>query len=168
MTDMKDKDEFLKQMENLQVPDINPREHPKMVKMAIMNAERSAVLGVWLIVVPGYFLFCVLMYYYFHLRVHVSWFAAMYTLMASLDKTPYIDFLAPIVLFVLPTVAIIINALAIIHVGYEKPYPDQPKARQFNITIKIKLYNIALILISMLIIGIFISYVMTTNISVNN
>ncbi len=99
---MKDKDEFLKEMENLQVPDINPNEHPRMVKMAIMNAERSAALGVWLIIVPCYFLLCVLMYYYFHGRI--GWFGSMFTLVEWLGKSKGIDFLAPVVFLVLPVI----------------------------------------------------------------
>src|SRR5471030_341397 len=133
---MKDKDEFLKQMENLQIPNIDPMGHSKMVKMAIMNSERSAALGVWLVVVPCYFLLCVCMYYCFHQRVHTSWFASMYTMITSLNKTAYIDFLAPIVLFVLPIIAIIINALAITHVGYQKLGPDNGKVKEFTITVK--------------------------------
>jgi lantibiotic transport system permease protein len=162
---MKEKDEFLKQMENLKVPEVNPQEHPQMVKMAIMNAGRSAALGVWLIVVPCYFLFCVFMYYFSHIRVGTSWFAAMFKLMSSLDKTRYIDFLGPIIMVVLPIICIIINSLAITHVGVQKQGPDQSKVREFSITIKIRVWNILLILISLAILGIFISYVMTENIS---
>lgn len=33
---MKNNDEFLKQMENLKVPDVNPSQHQDTVKMAIM------------------------------------------------------------------------------------------------------------------------------------
>jgi hypothetical protein len=163
---MKDKDEFLKQMENLHVPDIDPQEHSKRIKMAIMNAERSAALGVWLIVVPCYFLLCVFMYYYFH--IHTGWFGAMFTLMASLEKNPYIDFLGPLLLFVLPIVCIIINALAITHVQVQKPEPGKSKVREFTFTIKLKLWNILLILISVAIVCIFISYVMTENITFKN
>ncbi len=161
-----EKDEFLKQMENLQVPDINPGAHPERVKMAIMNAERSAALGVWLIVVPCYFLLCVFMYYRFH--VHTGWFGSMFTLMASLEKTPFIDFLGPLVLFILPIVCIIINVLAITHVQVQKLGPDQSKVREFSFTVKIKLWNILLILISLIIICIFMSYVMTESISIKN
>jgi hypothetical protein len=161
---MRADDEFLKKMENLKVPEVNPQEHPQLVKMAIMNADRSAVLGVWLIVVPCYFLFCVFMYYFSHIRVGASWFAAMFRLMASLDKTPYIDFLGSVIMVVLPIVCIIINALAITHVGLQK----EGKVRQFNITIKVKVWNILLILISLVIVGIFIAYVMTEHISVSN
>jgi hypothetical protein len=163
---MKNNDEFLKKMENLQVPDVDPGGHPERVKMAIMNAERSAALGVWLIVVPCYFLFCVFMYYYFH--GSTGWFGAMFKLMSGLEKTPYIDFLGPLILFVLPIVCIIINALAITHVQVQKPMANKPKVREFSFTIKLKLWNILLILISLIIVCIFINYVMTESISIKN
>lgn len=163
---MKDKDEFLKQMENLQVPDVGPPKHPEMVKMAIMNAERSAALGVWLIVVPCYFLFCVFMYYFSHIRVGASWFGAMFKLMEGLEKTPGISFFGPIVLVVLPIICIIINSLGITHVSVNKPHGGQSKAREFSLTVKVNLWNILLIFISLAIVFIFIAYVMTENISV--
>jgi hypothetical protein len=160
---MENEDEFLKKMENLQVPDANPSSHQKAVKMAIMNAERSAALGVWLVIVPCYFLICVFMYYYFH--VNMGWFVAMFTLLSSLEKVPYVDFIGPLVLFILPIVCIVINALSIIHVQVQKLGPNQSKFREFNITIKIRLWNIVLILLSLIIVCVFISYVMTENIS---
>ncbi|MCO5950511.1 hypothetical protein [Mucilaginibacter flavidus] len=163
---MKDNDEFLKKMENLQVPDINPGEHPKMVKMAIMNTERSAALGVWLIVAPCYFLFCVCMYYFFHLRL--SWFESMFNLMASLDKNPWLRLLSPVLLVILPMVCIVINALAIVHVGVQKAGPDQDRARELGITIKIKPWNILLILLSLAIVFTFLAYIVTENIVIKN
>jgi hypothetical protein len=159
---MKDKDEFLKQMESLQVPQVDPAKHQQMVKMAIMNAGRSATLGVWLIVVPCYFLLCVCMYYYFH--VHTTWFGALFQLITSLDKTPGFDFMAPVVLFVLPIIAIVVNSLAITHFQFN----GVNKVKEFNITIKIKFLNILLILISLLIIGVFISFTMVQDISISN
>lgn len=165
--EMNEKEEFLKQMENLQVPGIDPPAHQKTVKMAIMNAERSAALGVWLIVVPCYFLFCVFMYYYSHPQG--SWFGAMFKLMSGLlaDK-PYMDYLAPVLLVVLPIVCIIINALAIIHVGSRPIGAEKFKVREFSITVKIKLWNILLILFSLAIVFAFIAYVMTENISIKH
>lgn len=164
---MIEQDEFLKQMENLQVPGIDPPSHQQTVKMAIMNAERSATLGVWLIVVPCYFLFCVCMYYYFH--VHISWFEAMFKLLSGLlaDK-PYMDILAPILLVVLPIICIIINALAIINVNVRKIVPGKIKVKEFSITVKVKLWNLVLILLSLAIVLTFIAYVMTENISIKN
>jgi hypothetical protein len=163
---MEDKDEFLKKMENLQVPEIDPREHPKMVKMAIMNAERSAALGVWLIVVPCYFLFCVFMYYFFHLKL--NWFESMFNLMASLDKNPYLRFLSPFLLVILPIVSIVINTLSIMHVQYQKVGEGQSKVKEFSITIKIRVWNILLILVSLAIVLTFIAYIITENVVVKN
>ncbi len=161
---MKEDDDFLKKMENLNVPEVNPTGHPKMVKMAIMNAERSAALGVWLVAVPCYFLACVFMYYFFNRQV--GWFGAMFKLSEGLDKTPGIDFMAPIVLVVLPIVCIIINALAITHVHYEKNASGKVGTKEFVISIKIKTWNIVLILISLAIVFVFIAFSMTENISV--
>jgi hypothetical protein len=161
---MKEDDEFLKKMENLNVPEVNPTGHPKMVKMAIMNAERSAALGFWLVAVPCYFLACVFMYYFFNRQV--SWFGAMFKLAEGLNKTPGIDFMAPIVLVVLPIVCILINALAITHVRYEKDAASRAGTKEFVITIKLRTWNILLILISMAIVFTFIAYVMTENISI--
>lgn len=160
---MSDNNEFLKQMENLQVPDINPV-HQNKVKMAIMNAERSAALGVWLIIVPCYFFLCILMYCYSH--ASANWFGAMFSLLInSMDKTPNIDFLAPLILLVLPVICIIINVLAILHVQYLKK-PNQSRVSELNITIKLRLWNILLILISVLILLAMVSFAMTENISV--
>ena len=163
---MKDNDEFLKKMENLQVPDINPGDHPERVKMAVMNAERSAALGVWLIVVPCYFLFCVCMYYFFHLRL--SWFESMFNLMASLDKNPYLRFLSPLLLVILPIVCVVINALAITHVQFQKAGPEHRRVKEFSITIKIRPWNILLMLLSLAIVFTFLAYIITENIVVKN
>src|ERR1700749_2182628 len=107
-------DEFLKQMETLNIPEVKPGSHLQPVKVAIMNAQRSVALGVWLIAVPCYFLFCVFNYYLFH--AHMSWFGAMFTLISSLDKMPYADYTVPLLMVILPIICIIINWLAITHV----------------------------------------------------
>jgi hypothetical protein len=163
---MKDKDEFSRQMENLKVPDINPGEHPKMVKMAIMNAERSAVLGIWLVVVPCYFLLCVFMYYYFHVRWGL--FTAMFNLMSSLDKNPVMKFFSPLVFVGFPIISIVINALSIIHVQVQTVDPDKTRAKEFSITIKLKIRNILLMLLSLVIVCIFLGYVIVENITIKN
>jgi hypothetical protein len=165
---MKDKNEFLKQMENLKVPIIDPQQHPARVKMAIMNSARSAAIGVWFIVIPCCFLLCVCIYYFFYQGAHSNWFASMYATIARLGNIPYIDFLAPVLLFVLPIGATAINALAIIHVGYENHTANENKVKELIITIKLKRLNILLIIISLLIIGAFMGYVMTTSISISN
>ncbi|MEO8884806.1 MAG: hypothetical protein ABI367_02015 [Mucilaginibacter sp.] len=163
---MENEQNFLDQMENLKVPDVDTTPHQQKIKITIMNAERSAALGVWLIAVPCFFLFCVIMYYAFHIKS--SWFGAMYKLVTGLSKNPYIDFLAPVVLLILPMITIIINTLAITHVHYEKRTISQLKYSELNITVKIKWLNILLILISLTILLILLSFAMTENISIQN
>ncbi len=163
---MKDKDEFLKEMENLQVPAADPStHHQNSVKMAVMNASRSAALGAWLIAVPCYFLFCVFIYYYSH--SNSNWFSAMFNIIISLDDSPWLDFLAPIVLIILPIVCIIINVLAITHVQYQK-VGEARKYREFSFTIRLRWWNLLLIVLSILIISAFIAFAMTENISITN
>jgi hypothetical protein len=163
---MKDQDEFLKQMENLEVPDVNPSQHQHIVKMTIINAERSAALGLWLVIVPCYFLICVFMYYQYH--INANWFSAMFSMMVQLEKVPYIDYAGPLVLFILPIVCIIINLLSIMHVKVQQIDPDRRKVKELNISIRLKLWNIVLILISLAIVFAFINFAMTENISIKN
>lgn len=161
---MDEQDKFLKQMENLQVPVIEPPTHQKKVKMAIMNAERSATLGVWLIIVPCYFLLCVCMYYCFH--VHMSWLQAMFNMMLNTQNNVWLRILSPILFIALPTVSVIINALAVIHVGARPIDANKSKVKEYSITIKIKIWNIVLLLLSLAIAFTFIAYIITLNITV--
>jgi hypothetical protein len=160
-----EKEEFLKRMENLQIPDLNPDSHQRIIKLAVLNSSRSAVLGVWLIIVPCYFLFCVFMYYYFHIK----WgglFSAMINLMSDLDKNPVMKFLSPVILVVLPIISIIINALSIIHVQYPNYVPGQTRIKEFSITVKIKIWNILLMFVSLAIVCMFVGYVIVENITI--
>ncbi|MBD1363563.1 hypothetical protein IDJ77_07055 [Mucilaginibacter sp. ZT4R22] len=161
---MKDKDEFLKEMETLQVPNADPSaQHQNSVKMAIMNANRSAALGAWLLAIPSYFLLCVFIYYYSHGQS--NWFEAMFNVIISMDNTPWLDFMAPIVLIILPIVCIIINILAITHVQLKKAGHTR-KYREFSFTIRIRWWNVLLIVLSKLIIAAFLAFAMTENISI--
>ncbi|HEX8021776.1 hypothetical protein, partial [Mucilaginibacter sp.] len=115
---------------------------------------------------PCYFLLCVFMYYQFHLNA--NWFSAMFSTMVQLEKVPYIDYIGPLVLFILPMVCFIINLLSIIHVQVRQLDPEKRKVREMNISIRLKLWNIVLILISLAIMLLFINFAMTENISIKN
>jgi hypothetical protein len=71
-------------------------------------------------------------------------------------------------LVILPIVSIIINALSIIHVQYQKFGPEHGKLKEFSITIKVRIWNILLILVSLAIVFTFIAYIITENIVVKN
>jgi hypothetical protein len=163
---MKDKDKFLKEMEKLKVPNADPSaQHQNSVKMAILSASRSAKIGVWLIALPCYFLLSVFVYYYSH--ANTNWFEAMFNTIIRLGSSPVVDFLAPIVLFILPIVCIIINLLAITHVQYQQ-IGEARKYSEFSFTIRIRWWNVLLIVLSIVIITAFIAFAMTENISVRS
>jgi len=161
---MNDHDEFLKQMENLQVPNVNPS-HQNAIKMAIMNADRSVKLGVWLIIIPAFFFACVGVYYYSHGAN--NWFAAMFSLLMGLDWVPLSDYVIPVLIFVLPLACLIINVLGILHIQVQKVDEHRSRVKELSITIKIKPLNIILIAISILILCGVMGFVMTENISVS-
>jgi hypothetical protein len=92
----------------------------------------------------------------------------MFSMMVQLEKVPYIDYIGPLVLFILPVVCIVINLLSIIHVQVQQIDPDRRKVKELNISIRLKLWNIVLILISLAIVFVFINFAMTENISIKN
>jgi hypothetical protein len=153
---MEERDEFLKKMENLNIPDVNPLGHQKIIKFAVLNVSRSATMGVWLIVVPYYFLMCVLMKYYFH--VHLGLFDTMVGMMTDLEKSPVMRILSPLLLLILPVTGAVVNTLAIVHVQYQVP------VKELIISIKLKWINILLILLSLGIVCLFAGYVFIENI----
>jgi len=106
------------------------------------------------------------MYYHFH--INANWFSSMFSMMVQLEKVPYIDYIGPLVLFILPVVCIVINLLSIIHVQVQQIDPYRPKVKELNISIRLKPWNIVLILISLAIVLAFINFAMTENISIRN
>ncbi|MDB5139980.1 MAG: hypothetical protein JWR12_1896 [Mucilaginibacter sp.] len=147
---MKDKDEFSKQMENLKVPDAKPGRHQEIIKMTVLNANRSAVMGIWLIVIPSYFLFCVVMEYYFHKNQALV--DSMHQLMTGLSNKIYLRSIWAIVLIGMPVLSVILNMLAILHVQHNK------MNNELIVTIKIKTLNLLLVFLSLAIITIFMTY----------
>lgn len=151
-----EKDDFRKRIEQLKKPEIGELEHMKILKLTLLNARKSAVLGIWLVIIPCYFLFCVVMLHYFNINLRL--FEAMEDLIAGFDHTPGLKFLGPLLLVGLPIVAFIINALAIMHFYFDK------SAYEINITIKIKWLNLIIMFASLCIVCILLLYVITENV----
>ena len=152
-------EDFEKKLENMSKP-AGAVKPPVEIKLAIVNARRSAVLGLWFIVVPCYFLFCVFMFYYFHLEYGV--FGSIFELFSMLDKDPYMWLLGPILLIGLPLAAILLNALAITHFSFDRTQ------QTLGITVKLRWFNLAILLVSVAIVGIFIAYAIVENIHHQN
>lgn len=146
---------FEEKMENLKKPDVSGVQHQEVLKMTLFNARKSAALGLWFVLIPCYFLFCVFMKYYFRANLHLFDIAEEF--FAQLDKNPNTHFLSPILFVVLPITGIIVNALSILHFEYRKG------TRVLVVTIQLRWANIGLLLVSSAIVLIFLLYAVTEN-----
>ena len=141
-------------LSDLKVPDVTPESHKRQLKLTLFDARKSAALAVWLVAVPCFFLFAVFMKHYFMIDLHI--FTIIEESIASIDKT--IPMLSPILLVGFPLIAVLINALAILHVSIDR------ERREVIATVKVRWINLACILLGLTLIGIFISYVVIENI----
>jgi hypothetical protein len=143
-------EEFEKKLKTMIKPDVNEVQPPLALKLAILNAQRSATLGFWFIVIPCFFLACVIMKYYFHVGLGVI--GIFEDAVATLDHGKYTFWMTPLLFVVLPLASIVLNALAIMHFAY------QAKTKLLTISVKIKWLNVVLLLISFSIVGLFLLY----------
>jgi hypothetical protein len=148
--------DFEKKMENLVTPRAEDVKPPVEIKLTVVNASRSAAIGIWFIAIPGYFLFCVFMKYYFHVNLGI--FDTMVELMSDLDKHPLMKFLSPILLVGLPVTGIILNALAITHFSFDRI------SGILHISIKLRWINLAVLVVSLGLVAVFMLYVIVENI----
>jgi hypothetical protein len=152
---------FTKKLENMEKPGFKEVEPDKNLKLAIVGSKKSAAIGVWLLVVPCYFLFMVFVKYFFNINFRVI--DIFEDFVASLDKSPVTKFITPLFFVGLPIAGIIINLLSIMFFEYDK---DQ---KRINISIKLKPLNILLVVISGAVVSVFAIYLLTENIHhINN
>lgn len=132
-------------------PDIQPN---KPVKIALMQAKKSAAIGIWLVAVPLFFLFCVTMKYMFHINLHFV--DVLEETISALDRSADTKWLSPLLFMGFPLLSILFNGLAIFHF-------ELNNKKQLIITLKIKWANIFILLLSGGIVCIFLLYLITEN-----
>jgi len=147
--------EFEKQMENLKTPQADTSTHQQILKITLLNAKKSSRLAIVFIIIPCLFLFGVFVKYL--LGIDFKIFSSLEDEMAALDKISYLRWLSPLLLAGLPLAGIVINLLAISHFYWDK------MKKELIITIKYRLINIILLLISIAIVCIFILYAIAEN-----
>ena len=147
-------DDLMNRLENLSKPDTSGLKPERILKLSILSVSKSAALGIWFILVPSFFLFCILMKYYFHIDLHLI--DIIEDSVASIDKSSGIPFLSPLLFVGLPFAGMILNALAVTHVAIH--------SNEAMITIKLRWMNIFVFIISLGIIMIFLLYLITENI----
>ena len=151
---MEEKD-FIKRMENLKKPEVNAGASQKQIRLAVLNAKRSAAWGIWFLITPIFFFSCVAIKYF----LHWNWGVAGNFLdwMAGVDKSTAFPMVSILLFIILPGIGAIVNLLAILHFIYDK------LTRELVVTIKLKWLNIFLAIISVAIIGMVLLYGISEN-----
>jgi len=151
---MEDKD-FLNKMENLKKPEVNAETSQRLIKIALLNAQRSAAWGIWFLVVPVFFFCSVTLKYV----LHSDWSIAGNFLdwMAAVDKSMSFPIVSVLLFVVLPAVGAVLNLLSILHFVYDKA------VRELIVTLKIKWVNIILAMISLSVIAVILLYAISEN-----
>ncbi len=150
-----DLEDFKKKMEDMKTPKVAGVKEPVEMKLAILNAQRSATIGVWFVVVPCFFIACVFMKYIFH--IHLGLLDTFEEMITVLDTNPRTWWIQPVVLVGLPIISIIINTLSITH------FKLDAQTQSIFITLKLRWVNIIILLISITIVSIFLLYLVTEN-----
>ena len=148
-------DDFEKKMENLQKPGAAAVQPPIDLKLAIVSASRSAAIGVWFVVVPCFFIACVVMKYLFH--INLGLLDVFEETISALDRSPSSWWIQPVLLMGLPLVSIILNLLSITHFQW------QPGSKALVITLKLRWMNLLILFLSLGIVMIFFLYLLTEN-----
>ncbi len=151
-----EENEFSSMMNNLKKPGFSVREPDKKLKLAVVSAKKSAAIGFWFLAVPCCFLIAVFMKYYFKANLHII--DIFEEFIASFDKSSAGKLITPVFFIGLPIFGIIINSLAVMFFEFDK------EKNQLNISIKLKMLNIILIIASLAVVSIFMLYLITENI----
>ena len=150
-----DTHEFENKMKTLEKPEAGSIQPPKEIKLAILNARRSAWVSVWFIVLPLIFFLAMIMKHEFNIDLGILLIIA--NMITALDSSPQTKWLEIIILAGLPAIAVAMNALAITYFAYERI------SRSLLITIKLKPVNLAIIIISTGVLGILFLYLFVEN-----
>ncbi len=150
-----DNDEFSKKLQKMHKPEIESPTHQMQLKITLLNAKRSARIGLILVILPCLFLAAVLIKYFLH--INLPSFSALEEWMSKKDQNVLIKLLFPLLLMGGPLLALIFNLLAILHFNLDK------KAKEFIITLKFKWFNIIVSLICLLILFCFFLYAVGEN-----
>ena len=145
--------DFHSRMEKLQKPSVNPEAAERQFKLMLMNTRKSAIWGIWLILIPFLFLLANVLKETFGWNWGIS--NAFIEFVARLDQQTSTSWLTPVIFVLLPGIAIIINILAIVHFTYNK------SSRELTITIKMNWKNIILIKIILLMLVVMALYIVS-------
>src|SRR4051812_16192048 len=108
-----ERDDLIKKLQNMNKPQIISDSHQIKLKLTLLNAKRSANIGVILVIIPCIFLVGIFLKYLLHINIEV--FTSFEDWMSEIDKNQYLKIIFPILLLGAPLVGLAINLLAILH-----------------------------------------------------
>src|SRR5258706_8898686 len=134
-----DTEDISNELENIDLPKMSPLQHQQQLKLAILNARKSAFAGIWLLIFPVLVMVGALMKGAFHLSLPPwSWLVEhshIWPLWLRVTIWVSITIAAPII-------AVFLNMLSIIWLQYDK------KQKILNISVRMRLLNIVIIIIA--------------------
>jgi|ERR1700674_1693465 len=139
-----DEESLSKKLEDINPPEISAPAHQRQLKLTLLNASRSSVVGAFLIVVPCLFIFGIFLKY--QLRVRTGWISAVEEWMLRIDHTS-LWFIPPMLLVGAPLLALALNLLALVHVQLVSA------RRELQITLKLKVANLCICALCLLILA---------------
>lgn len=140
---------------NFRVPEVAPPQQGRVLKLALLNAQRTSHLGALLVAAPCLFVFLAFATH-MHRGIRLPAFASLEEWMARVDHTS-LWFLPPAFLVGLPLIALAINFLAILNL-----HLDHSRG-ELQCTIKLRRYNLAIIAICLVILAAIALYVIGEN-----
>jgi hypothetical protein len=138
-------------LENILVPEVASETHKRRLKLALLDARRSAWWGTLLIILPAVFLTAVFLQYGLGLGL---FFDPLDRLIFAPIRHSGHRWLEPLLLFVLPLVALVANLLSVTHFNVE------PSRDEFLVTVAVKKrwWNWVIIVLSGMIVAVIFLY----------
>ncbi|MEZ4905630.1 MAG: hypothetical protein R2822_29640 [Spirosomataceae bacterium] len=146
---MENLDDFEKRLQNLKKPDLMT-EHQMYLKLPLLHARKSAAIGWWLVALPCFMLACVIMKEIF--KADYAVIDTFFNTLSTFDRAHGWWF-SPLLFFIFPLMAAAMNLLALLNVIYDKAH------KELIITIKLRFWNLFLIVLGFalaLIIGFYV------------
>jgi lantibiotic transport system permease protein len=148
-------EDFEKSMEGLKKPSLSHVQPPYEIKLAVVNSQRSAAIGIWFVIVPYFFLACMLLKY--QLQVNLGLLDLITQAIERIDKNSATWWLQPLLLIILPVAGIVVNILSITHFFWDATH------KLITVTIKIRWINLIVLFFSVLILTAFLLYLIGEN-----
>jgi hypothetical protein len=145
-------DNFKDKMENLNTPNTGFVKHQEILKIGMMNARKSARIGIVFIIIP--MVLIVLAYLKIKLLIHWNFFTRIQQFVLNENQSGVLGWVSHIIFIGLPILAIIINLLSITLFYIDK------QNKEMIITIRYRLKNLIVLLISVVLLVIVFMYIL--------